>query len=347
MIRLLLAEADAARAGWLQPLLEAAGLHVVARASSGEQAVAQACQCHPQVALISFHLPDFSGAEAARRIMELHPVPIVLLLEPDDRGTAVEVEASRCGATWVAQAPPEPDRPGHQAGLAELAKTLHLMHEIPVVKRSSPRTSAPPPRPASVGPPLLIGLAASTGGPAAVQTLLQGLTPDFPIPMLLVQHISDGFASTLVDWLSRTTPLRIIPAEDGVAPSPGTLYVAAGQQHLVVRPGPVLGLEDGAPLQGHRPSATLMLQSLARTLGSRAAGIILTGMGDDGAQGLLELHRQGGLTYAQDERSCVVYGMPREAVRQGAVGSSLSLPDLAATLMRLAGMDPPKKETSF
>jgi len=115
----------------------------------------------------------------------------------------------------------------------------------------------------------------------------------------------------------------------------------------VVRQGPILGLEDGAPLQGHRPSATLMLQSLARTLGPRAAGVILTGMGDDGAQGLLELRRQGGLTYAQDEPSCVVYGMPREAVRQGAVGSSLSLPELAATLMRLAGMDPQKKETNF
>ncbi len=347
MIRLLHAEADSARAAWLRPLLEAAGLRIVGRAASGEETVAEACHCRPQVALISFRLPDFSGAEAARRIMERQPVPIVLLLESDDLGTPVEVEAARCGATSVAEAPPEPDLPGHGAKLAELTKTLHLMHEIPVVRRSSPRAPGSPPRPAPGGPPLLIGLAASTGGPAAVQTLLQGLTPDFPIPMLLVQHMSDGFAGTLVEWLSRTTPLQILPAEEGVVPRPGTLYVAAGRRHVVVRPGPVLGLEDGAPIQGHRPSATLMLQSLARTMGSRAAGIILTGMGDDGAQGLLELRRQGGLTYAQDEQSCVVYGMPREAVRQGAVVSSLSLPDLATALMRLAGLEPPKKETSL
>jgi two-component system chemotaxis response regulator CheB len=158
--------------------------------------------------------------------------------------------------------------------------------------------------------------------------------------------MSDGFSSTLVEWLRRTTPLQIEPAEDGVVPQPGALYVAADQKHVVVRSGPILALEDGEPVQGHRPSANIMLESLARTLGSRAVGIVLTGMGDDGAEGLLELRRRGGLTYAQDEQSCAIYGMPREAVRRGAVQSSMSLTKLAEALQTLAVPKAPDEEGS-
>ncbi len=346
MIRLLYIDAESNRAGWLEPLLEASGFKIVGRAGSGEEALALAGSSQPQVALICLRLPDGSGAQVTREIMEHHPVPVVLLVEPPDLVGPGARESSRCGATAIIETPPAPEAPGHLPKVAALVKTLRLMHEIPVVKRKTLRPPFWLPRPEPTGPPLLIGLAASTGGPAAVQFLLQSLPREFPIPLLLVQHLSDGFSSTLVEWLSRTTPLKVVPAEDGVVPQPGTLYVAAGQKHVVVRSGPVLALEDGEPIQGHRPSATLMLESLARTLGPRAVGIVLTGMGDDGAEGLLELRRQGGLTYAQDEESCVVYGMPREAVRRGAVLSSMSLTDLAEALQKLAGPNAPDKEKS-
>jgi len=346
MIHLLYVDPDATRSAWLGALLEASGFRIVGRATSGEDALAQAGQCHPQVALICLRLPDVSGAETTREIMEHHPVPIVLLVDPPDLVGPGARESARCGATAIIETPPAPDAPGHLPKVAALVKTLRLMHEIPVVKRKTLRPALWLPRPAPSGPPLLIGLAASTGGPAAVQFLLQSLPREFPIPLLLVQHMSDGFSSTLVEWLSRTTPLKVEPAEDGLIPQPGTLYVAAGQKHVVVRPGPVLALEGGEPVQGHRPSATVMLESLARTLGPRAVGIVLTGMGDDGAEGLLELRRQGGLTYAQDEHSCVVYGMPREAVRRGAVQSSMSLADLAEALQKLAGPNAADKEKS-
>lgn len=354
MIRLLLADGDEARVRWLRPLLERAGLHVVAVASSGEAAVQQASTCRAQVAAIAFDLPDFSGAEATRRIMETHPLPIVLVTEACHRP---DRDGARSGATTVVQAPPPPEAPDHASRMAELVNALRLMHEVPVIQRRPARrfgkAQREQPSPGSGLRPDLIGIAASTGGPAAVQTLLQGLTADFPIPILLVQHMSDGFSRALVDWLDRTTPLRVVAAESGVVPQAGTVYVAAGQKrHLLVHPGPMLSLEEGEPVKGHRPSATVMLRSLARSLGARAVGIVLTGMGDDGAEGLLELKRRGGVTLAQDESSSVVYGMPREAVRRGAVGSQLSLPDLSAALLRLARVEPgpetraDQKETS-
>lgn len=336
MIRLLLVDGDTGRLGWVRPRLEEAGFRVVGRATNGQDAVVEAGRCRPQVALLSFHLPDFSGAEAARRIMEHHPVPIVLCLGRSD-GEAAAQEARRCGATSVLPCPPPPGDPDHAGRMAELVNTLRLMHEIPVVQRRPVRSATR--RTGTAGVPLLIGLAASTGGPAAVQAILQNLPADYPIPLLLVQHMSDGFSGTLVEWLDRTLPLRVVAAEDGMVPEPGTLYVAAGQRHLVVQPGPLLALEDGEPVQGHRPSATVMLQSLARALGSRAVGIVLTGMGDDGAEGLLELRRRGGATFAQDEASCVVYGMPREAVRKGAVVSSLTPAELGNALRKMAGLE--------
>jgi two-component system chemotaxis response regulator CheB len=346
MIHLLYVDPDATRSAWLGALLEASGFRIVGRATSGEDALTQAGQCQPQVALICLRLPDISGAETTRQIMEHHPVPVVLLVDPPDLVGPGARESARCGATAIIETPPAPEAPGHLPKVAALVKTLRLMHEIPVVKRKTLRPHLWLPRPAPTGPPILIGLAASTGGPAAVQFLLQLLPREFPVPLLLVQHMSDGFSSTLVEWLRRTTPLKVEPAEDGVAPQPGTLYVAADQKHVVVRSGPVLTLEDGEPVQGHRPSANIMLESLARTLGPRAVGIVLTGMGDDGAEGLLELRRRGGLTYAQDEQSCVVYGMPREAVRRGAVQSSMSLAELAEALQKLAGPNAPDKEKS-
>lgn len=336
MIRVLLADGDSERIRWLRPLMEGAGLHVVAVAHSGEEAVKKAASCRAQVAAIAFELPDFSGAEATRRIMEAHPLPVVLVVEPRSNG----VPDADTGATHMVVAPPPPEAPDHPARMSEFVNALRLMHEVPVVQRRPRRRFQKDFEAPTSGVPGLIGLAASTGGPAAVQAILQGLPADFPIPILLVQHMSDGFSNALVEWLDKTVPLRVVPAEDGVTPQPGTVYVAAGQQrHLVVNPGPVLSMEEGEPVQGHCPSATVMLQSLARSLGPRAVGVVLTGMGDDGVEGLLELKRRGGVTLAQDEGSSVVYGMPREAVRRGAVGSQLNLPDLAAALLRLARVE--------
>lgn len=337
MIRMLLVDVDPVRRAWLKAALEKSGLRVVGQADSGAEALAEAARCTPQVALVAYRLPDLTGAEATRRLLERHPVPVVLFLEPADLEGCAAEEARECGATCWVEVPPAPGAGDHAARLADLARTLHLMHEVPVVQRRRSRTPARGPgRPL----PALIALAASTGGPAAVQAVLQGLPRDFPVPLVLVQHLSDGFAEALIEWLRRSLSLSVVAAADGEIPQPGTLYVAAGQQHLVVRPGPVLGLVRGAPVQGHKPSANVLFQSLARTLGPKGVGVILTGMGEDGADGLLELRRAGGVTYAQDEASCVVYGMPREAVRRGGVLLSMTLPELGSALCSLAGIEP-------
>jgi len=182
----------------------------------------------------------------------------------------------------------------------------------------------------------MIGIAASTGGPAALATVLGALPADFPVPILVVQHVTRGFVAGLAEWLDGETPLRVGLASHGDIPQPGTVLLAPDDYHMQVNARGVVELCREPPYKGLRPSANYLFRSLARAYGPRAVGIVLTGMGDDGAEGLEMLHQAGGLTVAQDEQSCVVYGMPHEAVARNAVDHVLSLDQIALTLGQLA-----------
>jgi two-component system chemotaxis response regulator CheB len=206
------------------------------------------------------------------------------------------------------------------------------------------RTPAEPPsgrrKPISAAPaaryaPRLVAIGASTGGPQALQTVLGGLPSDFAPPVLVVQHIAAGFETGLVDWLQPQCALPIRMAADGARPVGPGIYVAPPGRHLEVRGG-LLRLSDAAPLAGHRPSATVLFRSVAREYGSRAVGVLLTGMGDDGAAGLLELQAGGGATIAQDAASSAVFGMPAAAIALGAVDQVLPPSGIAARLVELA-----------
>jgi two-component system chemotaxis response regulator CheB len=182
----------------------------------------------------------------------------------------------------------------------------------------------------------VIGIAASTGGPAALATILRQLPARFPMPILIVQHITDGFASGLAEWLSHQTDLCVNLAGHGDALTPGTILIAPDNYHMRVNARGVVELCKEAPYRGLRPSANPLFQSLAHVYGPRAAGVILTGMGDDGSDGLESLHAAGGLTIAQDEQSSVVFGMPHEAIARNAIEFILPIEQIGLLFNQLA-----------
>jgi two-component system chemotaxis response regulator CheB len=186
-------------------------------------------------------------------------------------------------------------------------------------------------------PVRLVAIAASTGGPAAIRTILADLPRSFPVPILIVQHIARGFTAGLAHWLDGDTPLRVKVAELGEYAMPGTVYIAPDDRHLGCQRdagGDIrLLLDSAAPVGAFRPSASYLFQSTAEALGAGVLAVILTGMGDDGVGGLRSLKMHGGRVIAQDEASSVIYGMPREAARAGVVDVTLGLNAIARKLM--------------
>jgi two-component system chemotaxis response regulator CheB len=181
----------------------------------------------------------------------------------------------------------------------------------------------------------LLGVVASTGGPNALVTLLNGLGADFPVPILLVQHITASFLEGFVSWLDAVCPFAVNIAKEGETPTPGRVYLAPADRHLRIDSG-CLRVDAGDPVCAQRPSGTVLFQSMARSSGRHSVGVLLTGMGDDGAEGLLELCNAGGYTIVEHESTAVVYGMPGAAVKLGAAREALPLPAIAPKLLQLA-----------
>ncbi len=335
-------------------LQEAGDIQVIGVGSNGEDAIRLTRRMRPDVVTMDIRMPKVDGLEATRRIMREVPTPIVIVTSSLMRADVdLTFEALRAGALTVVRTP----------GLADpetcdkVIRAVRLMSEVPVVHhwgRDEPRppdTVRIPPSPAiPVALPLptvdkdaddqrdvqMIGMAASTGGPSALATVLGALPADFPVPILVVQHVTCGFTAGLAEWLDGETPLSVALAGHGDTPQPGTILLAPDDYHLQVNvQGGVVELCKEPPYRGLRPSANYMFRSLARAYGPHAVGIVLTGMGDDGAEGLEAMHLAGGLTIAQDEHSCVVYGMPREAILRNAVTRVLPLHQIASTLGQL------------
>ncbi|HEU4326016.1 MAG TPA: chemotaxis-specific protein-glutamate methyltransferase CheB [Roseiflexaceae bacterium] len=340
-IRVLLVEDSRAQRELLASILSGGGFQLVGVASNGRAAVEAACRLLPDVIAMDIHLPLLDGYEATRQIMQSCPTPIVLISNGDDPGQR-SVQALAAGALAVAAKPGSPLRPEHAAERDRLLTTLRLMADVPVVTRFALRP--PPPAPGRAVPgntpslrPRILAIAASTGGPAALQVMLHGLGAGFPLPVLVVQHIAQGFVAPLVDWMAATVPLPVRIASQGEQLLPGRVYVAPDGHHLLAAADQTVALRPPAPDDRFCPSADVLFESVAHVYQARAIGVILTGMGDDGAHGLLRLRQAGAYTVGQDRASCVVYGMPAVAAELGALVQIAPLEQIAPAVRQLVG----------
>jgi two-component system, chemotaxis family, protein-glutamate methylesterase/glutaminase len=321
-------------------------LEVVAAVASGEEALTTISQACPDVISMDIRLPGIDGLETTRRIMAERPTPIVVIADSvEDSSLRISMNALRAGALSVVEKPVATTHAGYDAVAAEICTQLRIMAAVPVIRRRpigsewAGRVATPAPVPAALNVPesaSVLAIAASTGGPPALARVLGGLPANFPLPVLVVQHMGAAFMDGFASWLNGVVGMPVTVAREGARAEPSHAYVAPGDRHLELGAGGHLRITDAAPVGGQRPAATALFRSVARHAGARGIGVLLTGMGEDGATGLLDMRQAGALTIAEDESTAVVFGMPAAAIRLSAAGSVLPLDRIAAHLTRVA-----------
>lgn len=318
------------------------GIQVIGAVSDGLQAITfLAGNLRPDIVVMDIHMPRLDGFEATRSIMETHPLPIIICTATaDPQELAVAFRSLEAGAVACIKKPVALGA-DFEIRRRNLVQSVRLMSEVKVVrrwKRARAAATVPGnnlPSPVTFGPDYvqLIGMGASTGGPPALQTILCGLPPDFPVPLLIVQHIAQGFLPAMVEWLNETTTLRVHVAAHGAPPLPGNAYIAPDDFHLAVDSRGHMVLARTEPENGMRPAVSHLFRSLASVCGPRAIGVLLTGMGIDGAAELKLMKDRGAFTIAQDQHSSIVHGMPREAIELGAATQILPADKVASALI--------------
>ena len=317
------------------------GLRVVGLAADGEAAIAEAQRLRPDVVVMDIHMPGRDGYEAARGIMELCPTRVIMVSAVEDpTQVAATFRAVDAGALAVLAKPVSPAHPGYAQAADELVRTVKVMSEVKVVSRW-PRRPRGPGRPAAAqaqpAPGVrVVAVGASTGGPAALKELLAALPRGLPVPIVIVQHISTGFTEGFVAWLESASRYPVRVAVHGQRADAGVAYVAPNERQMAVAPDLTIVLSDAPPENGLRPSVSALFRSMAEGFGADAVGILLTGMGRDGALELRQMRDRGALTIAQDRESSVVFGMPAEAVQLDAARYVLSPEKIAGVLANLS-----------
>lgn len=319
------------------PDIEIAGI-----ALDGSQAVQAVMREKPDVILMDLHLPKMSGFEASRIIMETRPVPIIIVSSSTRAGSESYLfQALETGALTLAKKPAGPSHPAHAAEAMALIETVKLMSEIKLVtRRARVRTEpapASPREPVTVaqGQIAIVALGTSAGGPPALRTILAGLPKNFPVPVLIVQHIAAGFVESMAEWLRQSTGFPVQIAARDEFPLPGHAYLAPDNFHMGVDQRGHITLVGSSPEQRICPSVAHLFRSVACAFGPRSVGVLLTGMGCDGAAELKLMREKGAVTVAQDQASSMVHGMPGEAIKLGAASQVLALDDIAPFLTRL------------
>lgn len=342
-IRVLIAEDSAVARELLVAVLQnTPELQVVGTARNGAEAVRLTKRLQPDVIVMDVYMPELDGLEATRQIMSETPRPIVMVsanLNQSERN--LTFDSLQAGALSVLAKPTVNDPPEvYQA----LITQLKLMSEVKVIRRwigdKTGRKVAASIEPAVARPRdcskiQLVAMAASTGGPGVLAEILRALPVNFSVPILIVQHITAGFSSGLADWLNQQTSLEVRLARQGDRPRAGLVLIAPDHHHMLVNRVGLITLTQSPPLQNLRPAANILFQSVAEVYQDTAIGVILTGMGGDGAEGLRAMHTAGAYTIAQDQHSCAVFGMPAVAIELGAVTQVLPVGKIAAAITTL------------
>jgi two-component system chemotaxis response regulator CheB len=319
------------------------GIAIVGQASNGAEAIQLIAELRPDVVTMDIEMPVMDGLTALKRIMAERPVPVIMMSTLTQTGSSATLQALELGAFDFV---PKPE--------TSMLDVFTVQHELTskIKEASRPRRTGPLPSmptpaapPAKIGEPRLtqkidlVAIGISTGGPPALQALLPQLPADFPVPVLVVQHMPPGFTRSLAERLDKLSGVRVKEAEQGEKLDPATVYIAPAGWHLTVKVearGTFVQLIDSSDSKTwHKPSVDVLMASVAMTFGPRALGLIMTGMGNDGTAGAGAMKRAGAPIWAQDEESCVVYGMPRAVFESGVVDKVLPLPRIATELARI------------
>jgi len=319
-------------------------IRVVGEATTALEAIALVASLRPDVVTLDLNIPDGGGQFALEQIMANTPTPILVLSSTvSDKSSAPAVEALVGGALLAV---PKPTQWTAEFE-SELRRNVRTIRDVTVIRHPRGRLGRLPMRPSRLSSlpraatsssrvnraeSCVVAIAASTGGPQALATILEGLA-SLKAPVLIVQHIHPDFANGLVDWMARVSPLEVVLAVHGQTLRAGCVYIAPGATHLRITREWRIELVD-TPVTVHRPSADQLFESVALHARERGVGVILTGMGDDGAAGLAAMHRSGALTIAQDQATSAVFGMPQAAQKLGIVDQQLPLPGIAAAILR-------------
>jgi Chemotaxis response regulator containing a CheY-like receiver domain and a methylesterase domain len=367
VIRVLVAEDSYAARLLIVSLLESdPEIDVVGEVSDGEAAVRETKRLQPDVVTMDIQMPILDGLAATARIMNERPVPIVVVSSTvDPRDVASTFDAIKAGALSALAKPGSGTDARSMEDRALFTSTIKAMARVKVVRRwssaldlvgdppqqqdtpaRSPRSDHPvasatksalagPSRAGPSAPISLVAIAASTGGPTALQTVLSCLPSDFPVPIVVVQHIARGFLDGFAQWLDSECALGVRVARGDEMLQPGTVYVAPDDAHLGVSASRRTTMLHTAPVNGFRPSASVLFESAATTYGAGVACAILTGMGSDGVSGLRRVRARDGYIIAQNEATSLIYGMPGEAVNAGVVDVSLPLNLIGSHLLNM------------
>lgn len=309
-------------------------LEVVGEAHDGAEAVHLVDALRPDAVTMDIRMPVMDGYQATAEIMARRPTPIVMVSAHEPAEIARSFRAIDAGAMAVLRKPVGvgvPDADTIARELVDAVRSLAASDTAVAAAGAEPARAARRHPTARVE---IVAIAASTGGPAAVGALARALPADLPVPVVVVQHIAEGFDVGFATYLASISSLRVSLARDGRRPQPGELLIAPNGSHTTITRSGQIHLTDDLAFGGHRPSATPLFESVARAYGARALGVVLTGIGRDGCDGLAALHQAGGTVIAQDEATSVVWGMPRAAVEAEIVDDVLPIEQIAGAILR-------------
>lgn len=308
---------------------------VIGEATNGAEAVAMAQNLRPDLIIMDILMPVMDGLEATEAIMARCPTPILILSATlDEKDVRLAFTAIKKGALDVMGKPSGVNQENREF-IERLVEKIRLLARIRVIHHPNRiRSLRPPPVPKPDGKRSILAIGASTGGPKAVMSIVKALPADFSASVFIVQHISSGFARGFAQWLNLESSMPVRLAETGPLPRGGEVLVAPNDRHMTLD-GDRLLLTDSPPVNSCKPSIDVFFSSLATEKGSQSVGVLLTGMGRDGAQGLAMLHEKGSATIVQDEKSCVVFGMPKAAISLNAADEILPLAEIPAAISRI------------
>jgi len=333
-------------------------LQVIGQAKDGREAVAMAESLKPDVITMDINMPHVDGLQATAEIMTTNPKPIVIVSSESKEGAASTLRSLELGAIEFVAKPGGAIDLDMESVKEELLRKVRMAAKVRVVRTASrlattiqkggaakpsgaaPAASRPAPTSGLDQRFPVVVLAASTGGPATVMRIAPGFTRDFPAAVILVQHMPAAFTTQYAAQLAEFTEIRVKEAEANEALQPGTLYICPGGQHLRVTPTGRIQLDaTTGRINGYLPNIDITMESVAAFAGPLSIGAVLTGMGNDGAEGAKAIKSAGGLVLAQDEATCVIFGMPAEAIKAGAVDQTLGIDDIYAAIeKRVVGL---------